>query len=69
MDKSDSKFLFLERGRDLVPRWLFVGHRLTMVIVLCMIAFTVLTLIATILVGGYSLAEWLMTSGGKLALF
>jgi len=69
MDRSDSKFLFLERGRDLLPRWLFVGHRLTMVLVLGMIAFTVLTLLATLIVGGYSLAEWLLTSTSKLTLF
>jgi hypothetical protein len=69
MDRSDSKFAFLEYGRSLMPRWLLVGHRLTMVIVLGMIAFTMLTLIATLVVGGCSLAEWLMNSGSQLTLF
>ncbi len=69
MDRSDSKFPFLEHGRSLMPRWLFVGHRLTMVIVLGMIAFTGMTLLATLFLGGYSFAEWLLTSSSKLAPF
>ncbi len=60
MDNTDSKHMFLDRGRELVPRWLCVGHRLTVVLVFCLMTFTVLTVITAVILSGYTLTTWLL---------
>jgi len=61
MDKSGSTPARLELGPGpVVPRWLLIAHRIVTVVALLLAVYVVLAVIASVVLGGHSLATRLL---------